>query len=110
MKKIDIKTIDVHQLKAKIESQPDLCLIDVRELEEWQTVHIPGAKHIPKDLISSTIASLSLTQKHPIFLHCRSGVRSLHAAQSLVDLGYEEVFSVEGGIVEWAMYGYPIQE
>ncbi|BCA96194.1 sulfurtransferase [Legionella antarctica] len=110
MTKHEIKTIDVHELKNKMDGQQDLCLIDVRELEEWQAVRIPGAHHIPKDTISANIETKVSDKKHPVYLHCRGGVRSLHAAQSLIDMGYQEVYSVNGGITEWAMFGYPVKE
>lgn len=110
MTKPDIKTIDVHQLKNKMDIHPDLCLIDVRELDEWQIARIPGAHHIPKDSIATHIESKVSDKDHPIYLHCRGGVRSLYAAQSLIDIGYNEVYSVDGGIIEWAMFGYPISE
>jgi rhodanese-related sulfurtransferase len=110
MKTHNIKTIDVHQLKNKMDTHANLCLIDVRETEEWQVAHIPGAVHIPKDIITANIESTVTDKKYPIYLHCRGGVRSLYAAQCLMDMGYEEVYSVDGGIIEWAMFGYPVQE
>lgn len=103
-----IETINVHELKQKMDNQADLCLIDVREVEEWQALHIPGAILIPKNEISSKIASKVKDKMQTIYLHCRSGVRSLYAAQILLDAGYENVYSVDGGIMEWAMYGYPV--
>ena len=106
----DIKTIDVHELKNRMDAHPNLCLIDIRELEEWQVLHIPDALHIPQNDISSRIESKISDKTHPIYLHCRSGVRSLYAAQCLMDLGYKHVFSVDGGIVEWAMFGYPVEK
>ena len=109
MTKPNIKTIDVHTLKNKLEHNPKLCLIDVREQEEWQTVRIPNAIHIPKDSIPSCIEAKIPNKHHPIYLHCKGGVRSLHAAQCLVDMGYQEVYSLDGGIMDWAMFGYPIE-
>lgn len=103
-----IKTIDVHELKNKMAQNPQLCLIDVREPEEWQAHHIPSAIHIPKDRIAAHIESQIPNKNEPIYLHCKAGVRSLYAAQCLMDLGYHEVYSVDGGIMEWAMFGYPI--
>lgn len=106
----NIKTIDVHELKNRMDSHNKPCLIDVRELAEWQALHIPGALHIPKDEISTTIESKISDKTQPIYLHCRSGVRSLYAAQCLMDIGYKDVYSVDGGIVQWAMFGYPVVE
>src|SRR5579884_1834937 len=104
-----IKTIDVHQLKKIMEENTAAVLIDVRELEEWQQLHIPGALHVPKDCIRSTISQLAFGKNHPIYLHCKSGVRSLFAAQTLMEMGYDEVYSVNGGILDWAIAGYPIE-
>ena len=105
-----VQTINVHELKNKMELNNHLCLIDVREMDEWNEIRIPGAIHIPKDEISLQIESHVSDKSLPIYLHCRGGVRSLYAAQSLLNLGYKEVYSVDGGIVEWAMFGYPIEQ
>lgn len=110
MSKKAIKTVSVHELKTKMVENPNLCLIDVREIHEWQDIRIPGAIHIPKDLISTQINSITKNQDDPIYLHCRSGVRSLYAAECLSALGYQEVYSVNGGIMEWSLSGYPIEE
>lgn len=108
MSEINIPCIDVHELKQKKEANPDLCLIDVRELDEWNQIHIPGAIHIPKDTISDRIKEVTDNKQQPIYIHCRSGMRSLSAAHTLISLGYEQVFSVNGGIQEWAMFGYDV--
>ncbi len=104
-----INIINVHELKKRLETSPDLCIIDVREDDEWHEQHIPGVKHIPKDQIKTNITASVSELDRPIYLHCRGGVRSLDAAQFLLDLGYKEVYSVEGGIVEWERSGYPVK-
>ncbi|GGI89306.1 rhodanese-like domain-containing protein [Legionella impletisoli] len=103
----NIPTISVHQLKQLMESNPALCLIDVREDHEWQDIRIPGAIHVPKDRVSLKIPSL-VDPSQPIYLHCRSGVRSLFAAGCLLEIGYQEVYSVDGGILHWELSGYPV--
>lgn len=103
-----IKSISVHELKELQEQNPDLCLIDVRELNEWQMGRIPGAILIPKDEITRCIEDKISDYNQPIYLHCRSGARSAYAAQCLAELGYKEVYNVEGGIMDWAMSGYPV--
>ena len=104
-----INRIDVHALKKLYDESPDLCLIDVREQDEWDEQHIPGAIHIPKDQLAHIIDGRIPNRQHPIYLHCRGGVRSMAAAQTLLDLGYQNVYSVDGGIVDWADAGYPTQ-
>ncbi|MDF1757999.1 MAG: rhodanese-like domain-containing protein [Legionellaceae bacterium] len=102
-----VQTISVNELKKQYDNNDQICLIDVRELEEWQDIHIPKALHISKDNLLSQISDKIPEISLPIYLHCRSGVRSLHAANALLQLGYKDVYSVDGGIVAWAAAGYP---
>ena len=103
-----IQTIDVNALKSKMDTQPDLCLIDVREINEWNRSRIPHAIHIAKSDLPTQIESHVSNKNQPIYLHCQGGVRSLAAAQCLMDLGYSEVYSIDGGIMDWAASGYPV--
>ena len=109
MTELKVHNITVHELKKRRDADPELCLIDVREDDEWQDQHIPGALHIPKDILADNIKSKITDLDKPIYLHCRGGVRSLHSAHQLLELGYKEVYSVDGGIVEWANSGYPLE-
>lgn len=109
MPRSEIKTIDVIELKARMDLYPDLILVDVRELYEWKKMHIAQAIHIPGNKIKQTILDTVSDKSHPIYIHCQAGVRSLYAAQSLIELGYENVYSVNGGIIDWANQGYPIE-
>ena len=105
-----INRIDVHAFKKKYDASPNVCLIDVREDDEWQALRIPRAIHIPKDRIGSDINHIISDRACPIYLHCRGGVRSLYAAQVLLALGYQQVYSIDGGLIEWANAGYPVED
>lgn len=72
-------------------------------------VRIAAAILIPKDEITSKIATIFPEREKPLYLHCKGGVRSLHAATCLIDLGYKEVYSIDGGIAEWERVGFPIE-
>lgn len=104
----NIQTISVHELKKRRDTTKDLCLIDVRELDEWQEMHIPGALHLPKDTVCACIETHVPDRNQPIYLHCRGGVRSLYAAQQLAAIGYTQLYSVDGGIAQWQACGYPV--
>ena len=105
---IEIHEISAPELKKRYDNDPSLCLIDVRENDEWKEQHISWAKHIPKGQLGDNIAALVPNKDHPIYLHCRGGVRSLHAAEALRALGYRNLYSIEGGIMAWISSGYPV--
>ena len=104
-----VNTIDTHELKKRRDNNPKICLIDVRELHEWNNFHIPGALHIPKDELASCLEAKFPDQNQPLYLYCKGGMRSLYAANYLSQAGYKEVYSVDGGVDEWARHGYPVE-
>ncbi|HVT63145.1 MAG TPA: rhodanese-like domain-containing protein [Legionellaceae bacterium] len=103
-----IKTISVLLLKQLMDQNPNLCLIDIREPQEWSEAHIPNVLHIPKQDLAGYCLAQNIPYSQDIYLHCRSGMRSMAAAEQLQSMGYQSVYSVEGGIVAWENAGYPI--
>lgn len=102
-----VPTLTVHQLKDLLD-QAHICLIDVREPEEWEEMHIAAAHHIPKDHLAEKITAVAPNKDETIYLHCRGGMRSITAAHTLLDLGYKQVYSVAGGIADWEKNGFPV--
>jgi rhodanese-related sulfurtransferase len=85
-------------------------LVDVRETDEWDQGHIPGARHVPKSHLESRIEGAAPDRSQPVILYCASGNRSAWAARTLVeDLGYESVESMTGGITLWKDRGYDVE-
>jgi len=85
----------------------DVVVVDVRETEEWQAGHIPGAVHVPRGFLESRIENAVPDRNKRVILYCASGVRSALAARTLRDdLGYENVASMTGGFVLWKDRGY----
>jgi len=85
-------------------------VIDVRESEEWDRGHIPGAKHVPRGYLESRIEGAAPNRDARIVLYCASGQRSALAAHTLKDLlGYTNVASMTGGITLWKDRGYKVE-
>jgi rhodanese-related sulfurtransferase len=80
-------------------------LLDVREDDEWQRGHAPGAKHIPMGQVPSRIDEISADAK--LFVVCQAGGRSQRVAQYLASNGYRPV-NVSGGMSAWAGAGRPV--
>jgi molybdopterin/thiamine biosynthesis adenylyltransferase/rhodanese-related sulfurtransferase len=85
-------------------------LIDVRESEEWDAGHIPGAKHVPRSYLETRIEAAVRDRSARVVLYCASGNRSAFAAHTLKELmGYENVASMTGGIALWKDRGYEVE-
>ena len=85
----------------------EVVLLDVREQNEYDSGHIPGAVLLPvgtitEDTAAAVIDDLDTT----VLVYCRSGNRSKTASQALADLGYTNVYEF-GGINDWP---YEIEE
>ena len=82
-------------------------LVDVRERNEWDEVHIPGAVHLPLSGIAEGYSSIP--QGRPLILQCASGKRSLVAAEFLRSNGYTDVTNMSDGIIGWQKAGLPVE-
>ena len=95
-------TIDVHQLKAKIDSGEDFMLVDVREPYEAAIVSIEhDGVLLPKRAFMNGTALDQLPRDRALVLYCRSGVRSADALAVLQDAGYDNAVHVAGGVIDW---------
>ena len=62
--------------------------IDIREADEWQEGHLPGAVHVPRGFLESRIESVAPDRDAPVVLYCAAANLSAFAAKTLGDLGY----------------------
>jgi rhodanese-related sulfurtransferase len=79
--------------------------LDVRQPEEWESGHIPGATLLPLGEITNHLSEIPDDQ--PIVVVCRSGNRSAQGRDLLKQAGYSQVTSMWGGMNEWIAAGYP---
>ena len=114
--KATIKECTVSQAKQFL--TPKTLLIDIREEAEFRRGHIPGAVFSPRGLLEFEIHALvQRTTTEPdvdpedreIVLYCGTGGRSALAAETLTNMGYRNVLSMDGGIVAWNAAGLPIE-
>lgn len=82
--------------------QPPL-IYDVRESREYHRGHVPQAQSLP--LVSFLGQPLAISHEQPIVLTCRTGRRSLRAAQALAAQGFRDVKILEGGLAAWEAAG-----
>ncbi len=82
-------------------------VLDVREQDEWDAVHIPGAHLIPLGELPDRLNELPKDQE--IVVVCRSGNRSATGRDILQDAGFSQVTSMAGGMNEWQAAGLPTE-
>ena len=79
----------------------EVIILDVREQEEYDSGHIPGAMLLPVGIIDETTAAEVIPEKDStVLVYCRSGNRSKTASSTLADLGYTNIYEF-GGINTW---------
>ncbi len=81
-------------------------LLDVREPDEWQAGHAPGASHVPMGMVPEHLDELPSDRR--ILAICRSGARSRTVAEALIGAGFD-VMNVEGGMRAWEAADLPIE-
>jgi molybdopterin/thiamine biosynthesis adenylyltransferase len=85
----------------------DVQLGDVREKNEWDEGHLPGATFVPKSYLEQWAEDRLPNKDRTTILYCAGGVRSVMAADTLRKLGYTNVISMSGGFNRWKDSGLP---
>ena len=83
----------------------DAQLVDIREDYEYAAGHIEAARHVELQALPGQADTLD--RERPVIFQCRSGARSLMAAQAFRQAGFE-AYSMSGGLVQWAGEGRPL--
>ncbi len=81
-------------------------ILDVRQPEEWQQFHIPGATLIPLGELPNRLNEVP--KDRPVVVVCRTGHRSAQGRDILLNAGFTQVTSMAGGVTEWQAQGLPV--
>lgn len=101
-----IPAISVVELKGLLEDGVPISLFDVREPDEYASVHIPGSKSIPLGAIWAR--QPEIPRDRAVVVYCSSDLRGEIAARELVKLGYSNVRYLDGGISAWQNAGLTV--
>lgn len=95
--------IDCKSVKAMLDKKADFLLVDCREGDEYQKVHIDKGKLVPMSVIQDRVAELEAYKKKEIVVYCHHGGRSLKVTHWLRSQGFANVKSMAGGIDLWSV-------
>ena len=105
----DVREIMPWDLVERLEENPWLLMIDVREPNEFAAMHIPGSLNVPRGILEAacewdyeeTVPELVRARQREVVVVCRSGHRSILAANSLLYLDFANVVSLCTGLRGW---------
>jgi molybdopterin/thiamine biosynthesis adenylyltransferase/rhodanese-related sulfurtransferase len=101
----EISTIEAHE---RLVSSDGSLFVDVREPDEWDEGHIPGAIYTGRGRLEQRIEGLVPDKARPLVVYCSAGSRSAFAAKVLEDLGYVNVVNLAGGFSDWKRNGFDV--
>lgn len=103
-----IKTVNAAQAIGLI-NRDDAVVVDVGEPAEFQTGHLPNAINMPLTKLAGNLGALNKHKNKPIIIACRSGNRSVKGAITLKKGGFDNVYSLAGGLVAWQKENLPVE-
>jgi thioredoxin len=102
----NIQTVDAKTFSEKIAATPNPQILDVRTEAEFSSDHIDEA--LNSDWLGNNFVkgTEKIDKTKPIFVYCKSGVRSQSAATKLSELGFTKIYLLQGGILKWDAAGF----
>ena len=91
--------VTVEELKARLDDQDGVFILDVRDPPEYEICRIPGSTLIPLGDLPARLQELE--GRDDMVVHCKSGVRSAKAVKILHDAGFKKARNLRGGILHW---------
>jgi rhodanese-related sulfurtransferase len=106
--KVAINEVSIAEVKKMIDNKEDIILLDVRDKEEYETGHIPGAINISRGTLELKSHLIIPDKTKKIVVYCGLDLRSPLATKSLNDFGYKKAINMVGGLKAWKEAGYPV--
>jgi molybdopterin/thiamine biosynthesis adenylyltransferase/rhodanese-related sulfurtransferase len=104
--KAAVREVDPVEAEEEL-GQDNAVVLDVREPDEYEQGALPGAVHIPRGTLETSVEGKIPDKSSHVVVYCAGGTRSAFAAKTLQDLGYSDVASVVGGFNRWKDEGRP---
>ncbi|MEZ4775895.1 MAG: rhodanese-like domain-containing protein [Bacteroidia bacterium] len=102
------KLLDPEGFKQQLEATPDAQLIDVRTEGEVASGHLANARNINLQSPDFKEQLSTLDPAKPVFVYCAKGARSGQSAEIMKKMGFQEIYDLKGGIIQWKSSGLPV--
>jgi len=106
-----VQQLEPSEVSRRLQTPNPPILVDVRETDEFngELGHIPGSQLMPLRELPQLASNMEQFRSSEIVTICRAGVRSTTAAAILTALGFEHVFNLKGGMLDWNDAGLPVE-
>ncbi|MGF1774643.1 thiosulfate sulfurtransferase GlpE [Vibrio wakamikoensis] len=99
--------IDVQAAHQLLQDHEDARLVDIRDIQSFSVAHATSAYHLTNDSIVDFMQQVEFDA--PVLVMCYHGISSQGAAQYLLNQGFEQVYSVDGGFEAWHRAALPTE-
>lgn len=106
----EVTVISPEEFQQAIQRNRQLQLVDVRTSEEFKTSHLQDAQNICVTDSDFEERVKTLDKSKPVYVYCRKGGRSARAAEILAEMGFTEVYDLQGGLTNWEAQGFETNE
>jgi rhodanese-related sulfurtransferase len=103
-----VKEITIEAAKRRLEEDPQVILLDVREDREWDRSHARRAQHLGRGVLERDIEEQFPKKDTEILMYCGGGYRSALACEVAQRMGYTKVFSIQGGFRAILAANWPV--
>ena len=108
--KTSIREVSVGDVKRMIDTGEKIVILDVRDRDEFETGHIPGALNLSRGMLEFKINTLVPDRNATVVVYCGVDLRGPLATRTLNDMGYKNAVNIVGGLKAWKAAGYPVSK
>jgi rhodanese-related sulfurtransferase len=105
---MSVISLSAQEAKDKIQSE-DIVILDVRTPDEYSRGHLAGSKLLPLDQIDLQADKILKDKNRAVLVYCLSGSRSAVASQILESKGYQTIYNLSHGLMEWRIKQFPLE-
>ncbi len=105
-----VNTIEVSVFEENLKTTENPQLIDVRTPEEFAEAHLENAKNVNWNGSDFEVTASKYDKTKPVFVYCKLGGRSAKAADKLAEMGFTNIYNLDGGITKWNESNFPVKK
>ncbi len=104
----NVPQVTVDEVKRVVDEHDDVILLDVRSEQEYAQGKIEGSINVPIDELAQKVPTSIPDKDAKIYVYCLRDARSARATDTMIRMGYTQVFDMQDGLLAWRVKDYPL--